>query len=146
MDGSGGDPFSLAGGGVPELTQALINAAQSAAQAAQAAQAASTTGTSSAAGILSKGRARLIPRPNSFAPVDREQEVVQWKDWYWTLQQYLVAIEREFQKEIEQIESNLSNEVDWDLMGKAEQDRSRFLYSLLGSLIQGRLVGMVKNV
>ena len=72
--------------------------------------------------------------------------MVQWKDWYWTLQQYLVAIEREFQKEIEQIESNLSNEVDWDLMGKAEQDRSRFLYSLLGSLIQGRLVGMVKNV
>ena len=31
-------------------------------------------------------------------------------------------------------------------MGKAEQDRSRFLYSVLGSLIQRRLVGAVKNV
>ena len=121
----------------------------SAAQAAQAAQAASSTGTSSAdgtEGILSKDRARLIPRPRSFALADRKQEPVQWKDWHWTLLQYLVVVAREFQKEIEQIESNLSNEVDWDLMGKAEQDRSRFLYSLLGSLIQGRLVGVVKNV
>lgn len=27
-----------------------------------------------------------------------------------------------------------------------EQERSRFLYSLLGSLIQGRLLGIIKNV
>ena len=114
------------------------------AQAASSAGAGSSDGVS---GILSKDRARLIPRPSSFAPADyREQEVVQWKDWYWTLQQYLVVVVRELQQEIEQIESNLANEVDWDLMGKAEQDRSRFLYSLLGSLIQGHLVGVVQNV
>lgn len=31
-------------------------------------------------------------------------------------------------------------------MDSKEQERSRFLYSLLGSLIQGRLVGIIKNV
>lgn len=57
-----------------------------------------------------------------------------------------MVVDREFQKEIEQIEAQMTTEADWDLMGRAEQDRSRFLYSLLGGLIQGRLVGIVKHV
>lgn len=73
MDGSGGqDAFALAAGmaGAPELAQALINAAQPAAQAAQAAQAASSS--SGGSGILKKDLAKLIPRPSSFSPADRE--------------------------------------------------------------------------
>ena len=62
------------------------------------------------------------------------------------LKQYLVVVDGSFQEEIERIEESMSNEVDWDLMSKAEQERSRFLYSLLGSLVQERLIGVVKNV
>ena len=133
---------------MPELTQALINAAQSAAKAAQAAQAASSSSgvEGSNNGVLKKDLAKLIPRPGSFSPSDREQEVLQWRDWYWSLKQYLVVVDGSFQEEIERIEGNASNEVEWDLMSKAEQERSRFLYSLSGSLVQGRLIGVVKNV
>ena len=67
-------------------------------------------------------------------------------DWYCSMKQYLVVVDGSFQEEIERIESNMTNEVDWDPMSKPEQERSRFLYSLLGSLLHGRLVGVVKNV
>ena len=85
MDGSGGQEVYGVMASMPELTQALINAAQSAAQAAQAAQAASSSGgvEGSNNGVLKKCLAKLIPRPGSFSPSDREQEVLQWRDWYW---------------------------------------------------------------
>lgn len=120
--------------GMPELTQALITAAQSAAQAPQPAQPASSSGSAegSSSGVLKKDLAKLIPMPSSFSPADREQEVLQWRDWYWSLKKYLVVVDGNFQEEIERIEGNMSNEVDWDLMSKPEQERSRFLYSLLG--------------
>eukprot|EP00913_Durusdinium_trenchii_P032259 g30204.t1 len=44
------------------------------------------------------------------------------------------------------IENNLNVEVDWDLLSEPEQQRGRFLYSLLGSLVQGRLMGLIRNV
>ena len=66
-----------------ELTQALIQAAQSASQAAEAATTASAAqasggGDGPVTGSLKRDLAKLIPRPNSFNPVDREQEVLQW--------------------------------------------------------------------
>ena len=51
-----------------------------------------------------------------------------------------------YQDEVERIEGNLNTEVDWYLLSEAERQRGRFLYSLLGSLVQGRLVGLIRNV
>ena len=62
------------------------------------------------------------------------------------LKQYLVVVDSEFQSELEKIEKDLTVETEWDLMDAKEQQRSRFLYSLLGSLIQGWLIGLIKNV
>ena len=133
-----------------ELAQALIQAAQSASQAAQAATTASAAqtggGDGPAAGGLKKDLAKLIPRPNSFNPVDREQEVLQWRDWYWGFKQYLLVVDGAYQEEVERIEKDLTSEVDWELLSEAEQQRGHFLYSLLGSLVQGRLIGLVRNV
>ena len=133
-----------------ELAQALIQAAQSASQAAQAATTASSAqaggGDGSVTGSLKKDLAKLIPRPNSFNPVDREQEVLQWRDWYWGFKQYLLVVDGAYQEEVERIEKDLNAEVDWELLSEAEQQRGHFLYSLLGSLVQGRLIGLVRNV
>ena len=148
MDGSGGVGVDLTS--FPELTQALIATAQAATQAVQAASAAAAATGVQAGGESSeaskKDLAKLIPRPGVFNPSDREQEILQWRDWYWCLKQYLVVVDSEFQSELEKIEKDLTVETEWDLMDSKEQQRSRFLYSLLGSLIQGRLIGLIKNV
>ena len=133
------------------LAQAVMAAANAAAQAAQAAACSGGAGASSGGatgeqGILKRDLAKLIPRPSTFNPTDREQEVLQRRDWYWTVEQYLVVVDCAFQDELEKLEYNLTTEVDWELLDEGGQQRSRFLYSLLGSLVQGRLTGVIKNV
>ena len=129
------------------LAQAVIAAATAAAQAAQAAASSGQAGGQGEEhGVLKKDLAKLIPRPGAFNPIDREQEVLQWRDWYWTIKQYLVVVDSAFQEELEKLEANPGTEVDWELLDEGEQQRSRFLYSLLGSLVQGRLTGVIKNV
>ena len=61
------------------------------------------------------------PRPGTFNPTDREQEVLQWRDWYWTVKQYLVVVDCAFQDELEKLEYNLTTEVDWELLDEGEQ-------------------------
>ena len=121
------------------LAQAVMAATNAAAQAAQAAAASGGAGVSAGSGtgegILKRDLAKLIPRPGTFNPTDREQEVLQWRDWYWTVKQYLVVVDSAFQDELEKLELNPSTEVDWELLDEEEQQRSRFLYSLLGSLV-----------
>ena len=137
---------------MPVLAQAVIAAANAAAQAAQAAASSGGTagqgaeGAGGSQGVLKRDLAKLIPRPGAFNPTDREQEVLQWRDWYWTVKQYLVVVDAAFQDELEKLETNLTTEIDWELLDEEEQQRSRFLYSLLGSLVQGRLTGVIKNV
>ena len=75
----------------------------------------------------------MLPRPSIFHAEDREKEILQWRDWDWSLRQNLVVVDGNFQEELTKLDSK-------------EQERSRFLYSLLGSLIQGRLLGIIKNV
>ena len=115
------------------LAQAVIAAATAAAQAAQAAASSGHAGgPGEEHGVLKKDLAKLIPRPSPFNPLDREQEVLQWRDWYWTIKQYLVVVDSAFQEELEKLEANSATEVDWELLDEGEQQRSRFLYSLLG--------------
>ena len=107
------------------LAQAVMAAANAAAQAAQAAASSGGAGVSAggavAEGILKRDLAKLIPRPGTFNPTDREQEVLQWRDWYWTVKQYLVVVDCAFQDELEKLEYNLTTEVDWELLDEGEQ-------------------------
>ena len=115
MDGSGGD-LTMAGAGMTELTQALIGAAQAATLAAsQAAQATASQGAPTSGGDsggLKKDLAKLIPRPQVFNPADREQEVLQWRDWFWSLKQVLVVVDGSYQDELEKMEANPTVEYD----------------------------------
>ena len=121
---------------------------QAATQAAQAAATATTVQSSAtdSGGQNKKDLAKLIPRPAVFHPSDREQEMLQWRDWFWSLKQYLVVVGSAYQDEIAKLGENLLQEMDWELMDGKEQERSRSLYSLLGGLAQGRLIGAIKNV
>lgn len=84
MDGSGGAGMDFTS--FPDLTQALIATANAATQAVQAASAASSSaGQAGGEGseVVKKDLAKLIPRPGVFNPSGREQEILQWRDWYW---------------------------------------------------------------
>ena len=69
-------------------------------------------GAGGSQGVLKRDLAKLIPRPGTFKPTDREQEILQERDWYWTVKKYLVVVDSAFQDELEKLESNLTTEVD----------------------------------
>ena len=83
MDGSAG-VAEFAAAGSAELAQALLATAQAATQAAQAAATATTVQSSAteSGGQNKKDLAKLIPRPAVFHPGDREQAILQWRDWF----------------------------------------------------------------
>ena len=64
----------------------------------------------------------------------------------WSLKQYLTVIDNKFEDDIAYVERSNATEVDIDLLEDEERHRGRFLYSLLSSLLQGRLLSLVRNV
>lgn len=130
--------------GLNELARLVASATAAAAQAAEAAAATSTTRPPDEKS--KKDLYKLIPRPSTFAPADRDQEVAMWRDWFWSFKQYLLVVDGNYENDLEELDKNPETEVDWDLLDAEEQHRGRFLYSLLGSLLQGRLLSMVRNV
>ena len=131
-------------GDLGELARLVATATAAAAQAAEAA--ASTAGGKGANDKNKKEWYRLIPRPAVFAPSDREQEVSLWRDWFWSFKQYLMVVDGKYEEDIAEVDKSPDTEVDWDLLSEEEQHRGRFLYSLLGSLVQGRLLSMIRCV
>ena len=119
-----------------ELMRMVATAAWVAAEAAKAA----TGASQGSAPDRRKELYKLIPKPAVFAPGDREQEVAQWRDWYWSLKQYLTVIDNKFEDDIAYVERSNVTEVDIDLLEDEERHRGRFLYCLLSSLLQGRLL------
>ena len=127
------------GNGPAEMAQFARMVAEAATDAAEAARAATQVNSSSNSGAnKQKDWCKLIPRPSVFNPQDREQEVSMWRDWHWTLHQYLLVVDAGFGGDLEYVE--------WGLLESDEQGRGRFLYSLLSTLLQGRLLSLVRNI
>ena len=143
MEGSPTSRASPTHGGatsMEELARALTLATEAATRAANAAADNVERGSSS------RDLYKLLPKPNAFNPADRDQEVLQWRDWYWTLRQYLGVVDGKFLEDLDHVETHMDSELDYDLLSAEEQSRGRFLYGLLGSLVQGRLLGLIRNV
>eukprot|EP00435_Cladocopium_sp_Y103_P030301 s1247_g7.t1 len=143
----GGQPAAQVpqGNGLAEMAQLARMVADAATAAADAARAATHASTSTG-GDKKKDWYRLIPRPSNFAPTDREQEVSLWRDWYWGLRQYLLVVDGAYEDDLAYVERSENSEVDWDLLDSDEQQRGRFLYSLLSTLLSGRLLSLVRNI
>ena len=82
----------------------VAEATKSAAAAAQAAGASQATSSSSSS-QTGKGTidwSKLLNKPANFGEGKSvEDDVKQFKDWHWQLQQYLVAIDEGFQAELQ---------------------------------------------
>lgn len=122
------------------------NAAIRAAEAANALMTSSSTSTSSSGNGSSKELYKLISKPSVFAPENKEQEISQWKDWFWSIRQYLAVVDSAYESDVSLLLRDLDTPVLHDELDDAKKDRSRFLYSFLSSLVKGRPLTILKNI
>lgn len=88
---------------------------------------------------------RLLPKPSSWEPKSREEEITMWRDWVWSLEQRLGSLDAEYPVEIDNIRKNLSHAQDLTVMTESER-KSVFLYGLLASLLKDRPLLVLKQV
>ena len=70
---------------------------------------------------------RLLPRPSVFDPDSREAELAQWREWSWSVEQYLASIDPEFAVDLARIRKSSNAEVDMSIMDDSEKKRCTFL-------------------
>ena len=134
-----------------EIAFRVIQAAEAAAQAASStAQAVQLFSRQAQGGGESSSKStdwfKLLPKPSPFEPKDYDQEIAQWREWFWTVNQYLCTLDYKYEAEIKYIETHADVFQDPGLMGDDEKRRSMFLYGLLASLLRGRLLTVLRGV
>ena len=87
-----------------QMVQATTAAAEAAAAAVSAVESLkSSLGSSS---TDEKAWYRLLPKPTSFDPGSREDEIAKWRDWSWSFEQYVGTLDPSFVTEIDRIRKN----------------------------------------
>ncbi len=125
------------------MMQQMMQATQAATRAAEAA--ASAVQRDNKQGIGGSDMARILPRPDVFKPASREEEHSQWLSWFWSLKQYLGALDSAFSTEVAYLETTPSTEILSYASPESEQ-RSKQLYSLLASLVKGRGLQVIQRI
>ena len=114
-----------------ELARRIVQAAEAASHAAQAAAQALKD-------LKPKGTGdwfKLVPKPNSFEPKNK-----------WSVEQFLATVDTKYQSDIDTLKSKLETEINLTSLNYDEKKRSLFFYSLLASLLKGRLLSILKGV
>ena len=148
------DPFSPTGrasenvqisaGTLRDMLQQM-NAATKAASDAALAAAQAVQSSSSSRGLGAGDLSKILPRPESFNPKNREDEHSGWMSWYWLFRQYVVALDSEYSRDFSMIESHSTIAIDY-ISSEAAVQRSQRLYALLASLIRGRGLPVIQRV
>ena len=120
-------------GGSPTGSQTQIDGAQIAFRMVQAAEAAAAQQVQ-------------WPKPGVFNPKDREAELSSFRDWWWSVEQYLMAIDAEYLVNFDGLRTNLDTPIDVSTLTTDQKRRRTFLYGLLASLLRNRPLMMLKGV
>ena len=125
----------------------MIAAAEAAARAADAAVAAvaNASSTTASSGVKGDWYKMLSKHPN-FDSKTREEELSQFRDWWWQLEQYVVTIDQLYSRDFEEIRQDLHVKMDINTMNAEEKKRGHFLFGLLASLLKGRPLMLLKGV
>ena len=129
-----------------QTANAAIQASESANAMASLVQSSTSSSTTGSLEGSTKDLYKLIQKPALFSPENREQEISQWRDWFWALRQYLAVVNGKFQEDTNLILKDLDKPIDFDVLDLDKQSRSQFLYSFLSSLIKGRALTILKNI
>ena len=136
MHSEGGSPTA---GGIDgaQLALRMIEAAESAAAAAKAA----ATRPESRDDWY-----KMLPKPGCFEPRDRDAELSQFRDWWWSVEQYLTAVDVEYSAHFDVLRQNLNTEIDAATLTPEQRRRGTFLYGLLASLLKNRPLLLLKGI
>ena len=145
MAGLGGQPSTptataLDGAEVARRTMMATEAASMAAQAAAAALERKTGGGDDRSWF------KVLPKPAGFDPKSREDELAQWRDFSWGLEQYLASLDSEFPNDFQELRDHPMREVDQSIQTDEVKQRGMFLFSLLASLVRQRPLAVIKQV
>ena len=135
-----------------EIARRMVQAAEAAASAATAATQAvtalsitSNVGAPSAAGVGGEWF-KVLPKPPVFDPKDREAELSGFRDWWWQVEQYVVAIDVQFADDFDYVRKHLDEELPLVEQSPDRTRRSGFLYGLLASLMKQRPLLLLKGI
>ena len=130
----------------------LMQATEAAAAAANAASQAVSALSGGSSGSMQHGgenRAewyKVLPKPQNFEPKDREQELSGFRDWFWSLEQYIVAVDSNYAGDLTYIRNHLDEELPLVEQTTEKTKRSAFLHGLLASLLKNRPLMLLKGV
>ena len=142
---NGANVMSLSQSDLVLMMRQMMEVTQAASTAAQAALAAAKD--TSKSGLAGADMARLLPKPDVFKPANREAEHGEWSAWFWTLKQYLGALDAAFTDELTFIERNPTKDLSAEAYASLESERrSKQLFALLSSLIRGRGLQIIQRI
>ena len=130
----------------------MVQAAEAAVAAANAASTAintltsSSTGTGGATGATKAEWYKVLPKPSCFEPKDREAELATFRDWWWQVEQYMLAVDANYGHDLQTIRSKLDEEIPLVEQSIEQTRRSAFLYGLLASLLRNRPLLLLKGI
>ena len=121
-------------------------------QATEAATMAAESAAKALADLQSKGSRedkswyKVLPKPGSFDAKTREEELSMWRDFSWSLEQYMASLDTNYTDDFQNLRDHPDRDVDERLMSEEEKSRSAFLYSLLASLLKHRPLMVLRQV
>ena len=136
MQSDGGSPT----GGAIDGAQLALRMIEAAETAAAAAKAAATRPESR------DDWYKMLPKPSCFEPKDRDAELSQFRDWWWSVEQYLTAVDVEYSAHFDVLRQNLNTEIDAGTLTPEQRRRGTFLYGLLASLLKNRPLLLLKGI
>ena len=89
---------------------------------------------------------KVLPKPLTFEPKDREAELSGFRDWWWQVEQYIVAVDSSYGQDLLYIRSHLDEEMPLVEQDPEKTRRSGFLYGLLASLLKQRPLMLLKGI
>ena len=123
MEGAGGSPT----GG-----QTQIDGAQIAFRMVQAAEAAAAaTAVANRPEGSKDDWYKMLPKPGVSDPKDREAELSSFRDWWWSVEQYLMAVDSEYLAHFDVLRKNLDTSIDVSTLTADQKRRGTFLYDMV---------------
>ena len=135
-------------GGSPTGSQGQMDGAQVALRMVQAAEVAAAAATA----VANKPESskddwyKMLPKPGVFDPRDREAELSSFRDWWWSVEEYLMAVDIEYMSHFDVLRKNLDTAINVASLTDEQKRRGTFLYGLLASLFRNRPLMMFKGV
>ena len=115
---------------------------------AQQAQSASSSGADpdSPKSLAARDLSKILKPPAAFSAKTRDDELIKWPSWSWEFEQFLSTLDEAYQHDFVRLREHSKTPVTMNTLTDAEQHRSRIMYGLLASLLNGRLKRVLKTV